>query len=43
MRFVNAVLEELVADGTWDGLYDELQDDLTDLPEAVPPTPAYRD
>ena len=43
VRFVNAVLEEVVADGTWDQLYGDLQLELTDLPDATPPTPAYRD
>ena len=43
VRFVNAVLAELVADSTWDRLYGELQDDLPQLPDAAPPTPEYRD
>ena len=43
VRFVNAVLVELMADGTWAELYDELQGELPDLPDAAPPTPVYRD
>jgi polar amino acid transport system substrate-binding protein len=41
VRFVNGVLEEMRADGTWKGLYDK---DLRSLgPTPDPPTPRYQD
>jgi polar amino acid transport system substrate-binding protein len=41
VRFVNGVLDEMRADGTWNGLYDK---DLLALgPSPGPPTPRYQD
>lgn len=41
VRFVNGVLDEMRADGTWKGLYDK---DLRSLgPTPDPPTPHYQD
>jgi polar amino acid transport system substrate-binding protein len=41
VRFVNGVLDEMRADGTWNGLYDK---NLRSLgPSPGPPTPRYQD
>jgi polar amino acid transport system substrate-binding protein len=41
VRFVNGVLDEMRADGTWSGLYDK---DLLALgPSPGPPMPRYQD
>jgi polar amino acid transport system substrate-binding protein len=42
VRFVNAVLEELVGVGTWGQLHQEWLQDPLRLPRAVPPQPKYR-
>lgn len=39
VRFVNGVLEQVIADGTWQQLYDRWLDVLGPAPE--PPTPVY--
>lgn len=44
IRFVNAVLAEMRADGTWQRLYDEHLEPALDPPTPpTPPTPVYRD
>lgn len=39
VRFVNGVLEQMIADGTWTATYDRWLDVLGEAPE--PPTPVY--
>ena len=43
-RFINWVLEAIIADGTWETLYAEWLSDLTPVgaPESKPPVPDYR-
>ena len=41
VRFVNAALEDIRADGDWDQLHAQLREALPDLPAATAPTPRY--
>ncbi|MET0145077.1 MAG: transporter substrate-binding domain-containing protein [Ilumatobacteraceae bacterium] len=43
VRFVNGVLRDVTADGTWDRLHDELAAEVPDVPPASAPEPEYRD
>ena len=43
VRFVNAVLESMRADGTWDELHETARGPTARHPDAEPPHAGYRD